>query len=82
MLIPTVPVPFLASGVCSSLWRVRSSICLSSCLILIFLPSFHSFFAGLGCVCAQLGISIVLNSVSAGMDMAYVFSDYSSYIFL
>ncbi|THU83035.1 hypothetical protein K435DRAFT_823060 [Dendrothele bispora CBS 962.96] len=28
------------------------------------------FFAGLGCVCAQLGISIVLNSVSAGMDMA------------
>ncbi|KAJ7041351.1 permease for cytosine/purines, uracil, thiamine, allantoin-domain-containing protein [Mycena alexandri] len=28
------------------------------------------FFAGLGCVCAQLGISIVLNSVSAGMDLA------------
>ncbi|PCH44346.1 NCS1 nucleoside transporter family protein [Wolfiporia cocos MD-104 SS10] len=31
-----------------------------------------TFFAGLGCVCAQLGISIVLNSVSAGMDLAYV----------
>ncbi|KAJ7855428.1 permease for cytosine/purines, uracil, thiamine, allantoin-domain-containing protein [Mycena leptocephala] len=30
------------------------------------------FFAGLGCVCAQLGISIVLNSVSAGMDLAYM----------
>ncbi|KAJ7830148.1 permease for cytosine/purines, uracil, thiamine, allantoin-domain-containing protein [Mycena olivaceomarginata] len=28
------------------------------------------FFAGVGCVCAQLGISIVLNSVSAGMDLA------------
>ncbi|ESK93519.1 ncs1 nucleoside transporter family protein [Moniliophthora roreri MCA 2997] len=28
------------------------------------------FFAGLGCTCAQLGVSIVLNSVSAGMDMA------------
>ncbi|KAJ7206505.1 permease for cytosine/purines, uracil, thiamine, allantoin-domain-containing protein [Mycena pura] len=28
------------------------------------------FFAGLGCVCAQLGISIVTNSVSAGMDLA------------
>ncbi|KIK36197.1 hypothetical protein CY34DRAFT_109627 [Suillus luteus UH-Slu-Lm8-n1] len=28
------------------------------------------FFAGLGCVCAQLGISIVLNSVSAGMDLS------------
>ncbi|KAF9001638.1 hypothetical protein BDZ89DRAFT_1081664 [Hymenopellis radicata] len=32
------------------------------------------FFAGLGCVCAQLGISIVLNSVSAGMDLALVSS--------
>ncbi|KIJ69412.1 hypothetical protein HYDPIDRAFT_24252 [Hydnomerulius pinastri MD-312] len=28
------------------------------------------FFAGLGCVVSQLGISIVLNSVSAGMDLA------------
>ncbi|KAF9260965.1 hypothetical protein L218DRAFT_1079024 [Marasmius fiardii PR-910] len=28
------------------------------------------FFAGLGCTCAQLGISIVLNSISGGMDMA------------
>lgn len=28
------------------------------------------FFAGAGCVGAQLGISIVLNSVSAGMDLA------------
>ncbi|KAG7087946.1 hypothetical protein E1B28_011990 [Marasmius oreades] len=28
------------------------------------------FFAGLGCTCAQLGISIVLNSISGSMDMA------------
>ncbi|KAF9261587.1 hypothetical protein L218DRAFT_930828 [Marasmius fiardii PR-910] len=28
------------------------------------------FFAGLGCTCAQLGISIVLNSISGGMNMA------------
>jgi NCS1 family nucleobase:cation symporter-1 len=28
------------------------------------------FFAGIGCTGAQLGISIVLNSVSAGMDLA------------
>ncbi|KAL7422067.1 hypothetical protein Q5752_003842 [Cryptotrichosporon argae] len=28
------------------------------------------FFAGAGCVGAQLGISVVLNSVSAGMDLA------------
>ncbi|EIM84155.1 uncharacterized protein STEHIDRAFT_123633 [Stereum hirsutum FP-91666 SS1] len=34
------------------------------------------FFAGLGCVCAQLGISIVLNSVSAGMDMAGLYPKY------
>ncbi|KAG1871782.1 permease for cytosine/purines, uracil, thiamine, allantoin-domain-containing protein [Suillus subalutaceus] len=32
--------------------------------------SIGHFFAGLGCVCAQLGISIVLNSVSAGMDLS------------
>ncbi|KAL0568332.1 hypothetical protein V5O48_013654 [Marasmius crinis-equi] len=29
----------------------------------------NSFFAGLGCTCAQLGISIVLNSVAGAMDM-------------
>lgn len=34
------------------------------------------FFAGLGCVCAQLGISIVLNSVSAGMDLAGIMPRY------
>lgn len=34
------------------------------------------FFAGLGCVCAQLGISIVLNSVSAGMDLSGVVPRY------
>lgn len=34
------------------------------------------FFAGLGCVCAQLGISIVLNSVSAGMDLSGVIPRY------
>ncbi|KAH7910773.1 permease for cytosine/purines, uracil, thiamine, allantoin-domain-containing protein [Hygrophoropsis aurantiaca] len=38
-------------------------------LLLAALQAFY-FFAGLGCVCAQLGISIVLNSVSAGMDLA------------
>ncbi|KAF9020371.1 hypothetical protein BDZ89DRAFT_1072293 [Hymenopellis radicata] len=37
---------------------------------------------GLGCVCAQLGISIVLNSVSAGMDLALVSSPtyYTKYL--
>ncbi|KAG2126050.1 permease for cytosine/purines, uracil, thiamine, allantoin-domain-containing protein [Suillus clintonianus] len=34
------------------------------------------FFAGLGCVCAQLGISIVLNSVSVGMDLSGVVPRY------
>ncbi|KAG2158784.1 permease for cytosine/purines, uracil, thiamine, allantoin-domain-containing protein [Suillus bovinus] len=34
------------------------------------------FFAGLGCVCAQLGINIVLNSVSAGMDLSGVLPRY------
>ncbi|KAG1732592.1 permease for cytosine/purines, uracil, thiamine, allantoin-domain-containing protein [Suillus lakei] len=34
------------------------------------------FFAGLGCVCAQLGISIVLNSMSAGMDLSGVVPHY------
>ncbi|KXT06852.1 hypothetical protein AC578_7189 [Pseudocercospora eumusae] len=34
------------------------------------------FFAGAGCVGAQLGISIVLNSVSAGMDLAGLWPRY------
>ncbi|KAG2112014.1 permease for cytosine/purines, uracil, thiamine, allantoin-domain-containing protein [Suillus discolor] len=32
--------------------------------------SIGHFFAGLSCVCAQLGMSIVLNSVSVGMDLS------------
>ncbi|KAG1819973.1 permease for cytosine/purines, uracil, thiamine, allantoin-domain-containing protein [Suillus variegatus] len=34
------------------------------------------FFAGLSCVCAQLGMSIVLNSVSVGMDLSGVVPRY------
>ncbi|KAG1845141.1 permease for cytosine/purines, uracil, thiamine, allantoin-domain-containing protein [Suillus subluteus] len=34
------------------------------------------FFAGLGCACAQLGINIVFNSVSAGMDLSGVVPRY------
>ncbi|KAG1898460.1 permease for cytosine/purines, uracil, thiamine, allantoin-domain-containing protein [Suillus fuscotomentosus] len=34
------------------------------------------FFAGLSCVCAQLGMSIVLNSVSVGMDISGVVPRY------
>jgi NCS1 family nucleobase:cation symporter-1 len=34
------------------------------------------FFAGLGCVCTQLAINVVLNSVSTGMDMAGLFPRY------
>ncbi|KAH7910774.1 permease for cytosine/purines, uracil, thiamine, allantoin-domain-containing protein [Hygrophoropsis aurantiaca] len=34
------------------------------------------FFAGLGCSCTQLGITIVLNSVSAGIDLAGIFPRY------
>lgn len=35
-----------------------------------------SFFAGLGCMCAQLSINILLNSVSTGMDMAGLWPKY------
>ncbi|KAG2049225.1 hypothetical protein BDR06DRAFT_1012331 [Suillus hirtellus] len=38
------------------------------------------FFAGLGCVCAQLSMSIVLNSVSAGMDLSYVLTLVSQHL--
>lgn len=34
------------------------------------------FFAGLGCVCSQLAINVVLNSVSTGMDMAGLWPKY------
>lgn len=35
-----------------------------------------SFFAGLGCTCAQLSINVLLNSVSTGMDMAGLWPKY------
>lgn len=35
-----------------------------------------SFFAGLGCTCAQLSINVLLNSVSTGMDMAGLWPRY------
>lgn len=35
-----------------------------------------SFFAGLGCTCAQLSINVLLNSVSTGIDMAGLWPRY------